>query len=308
MFLTGFSDEASADFAVQLKATQELGWKFIESRNINGKNLASLSEAEFDVICQLLDEYGIAINCYGSSIANWSKDPRSAEAHEADIAELTAVIPRMKRLGIKMLRGMSFAYVKDTERPDLPEIEKQVFSKVQKYVDICADNGIIYGHENCMNYGGLSWRHTLKLLDNIKGENFTLIFDTGNPVFNYDFSADEPCKLQSAWEFYRNVREFISYIHIKDSVALPGSDWRKGVAENIYTWPGEGCGNIRAIVKDLLKNGYDGGFSMEPHVASVYHDGAENAADFKYSSYIEYGKRFEALLDDCRKSIMEVIG
>ena len=98
MFLTGFSDEASADFAVQLKATQELGWKFIESRNINGKILASLSEAEFDVICQLLDEYGIAINCYGSSIANWSKDPRSAEAHEADIAELPAVIPRMKRL------------------------------------------------------------------------------------------------------------------------------------------------------------------------------------------------------------------
>ena len=40
MFLTGFADEAGADFAVQIKATKELGWKYIETRNINGKNLA----------------------------------------------------------------------------------------------------------------------------------------------------------------------------------------------------------------------------------------------------------------------------
>ena len=32
MFLTGFTDEAGSDFAVQLKVTRELGWKFMESR------------------------------------------------------------------------------------------------------------------------------------------------------------------------------------------------------------------------------------------------------------------------------------
>ena len=308
MFLTGFADEASADFLTQLKATQELGWKNIECRTINGESLATISDAEFDKICSQLDEYGITINCCGSSIANWSKDPRSDEAHEADMRELLALLPRMKKLGIGMLRGMSFAFVKDAERPDLPEIEKQIFCKVQKYVDICADNGIIYGHENCMNYGGLSWRHTLKLLDNIKGDNFTLIYDTGNPVFNYDHSTENPCKLQSSWEFYRNVREFISYVHIKDGVAMPGKNWRDGAAENIYTWPGEGSGCVRAIVKDLIKNGYDGGFSMEPHVAAVYHGGAETLEKFRYSSYIEYGKRFEVLLEECRKSAHEVIG
>ena len=41
MFLTGFADEAGASLATQIKATRELGWKFIETRNLDGKNLAS---------------------------------------------------------------------------------------------------------------------------------------------------------------------------------------------------------------------------------------------------------------------------
>ena len=39
MFLTGFADEASPDLAIQIKATRELGWKYIETRNINGKEI-----------------------------------------------------------------------------------------------------------------------------------------------------------------------------------------------------------------------------------------------------------------------------
>ena len=56
MFLTGFADEAGANFATQIKATKELRWKNIETRNINGKNLATLTDAEFDQICEMLDE------------------------------------------------------------------------------------------------------------------------------------------------------------------------------------------------------------------------------------------------------------
>ncbi len=305
MFLTGFADEAGGDFAVQIKATRELGWRFIESRAIGSGTLGTISESEFDEVCRMLDESGIRINCYGSAVANWSRDVRSPEDHETNLRELRTAIPRMKKLGIGMLRGMSFRIVKDTPRPDLPELEKEIFAKVQQYVDICAENGIIYGHENCMNYGGLSWRHTLKLLDNIRGDNFRLIFDTGNPVLNYACDGDEPFALQSPWEFYANVREFVAYVHIKDAVALPREAWREGVREQAYTWPGEGCGDVRAIVIDLLKNGYDGGFSMEPHVATVFHEkeSADSRASIKYQSYVEYGRRFMKLLEDCSETV-----
>ena len=41
MFLTGFADEAGWELSTQIKATKELGWKYIESRGINKKNLAT---------------------------------------------------------------------------------------------------------------------------------------------------------------------------------------------------------------------------------------------------------------------------
>ena len=114
MFLTGFADEAGRDFATQIKATRELGWKFIEARNINGKNLATLTDEEFDKVCEQLDESGVSINCFGSGIANWAKDARKEEDFQASLDELNAAIPRMKKLGIKLVRGMSFVAPRKT--------------------------------------------------------------------------------------------------------------------------------------------------------------------------------------------------
>lgn len=303
MFLTGFADEAGSSLDIQIKATKELGWKYIETRNIDGKNLSTLTDAEFDTLCEKLDNAGIAINCYGSSIANWGMHPRSEEDFENSKKLLFAAIPRMHKLNIKLLRGMSFKMVTE-EAPDNPELEKIIFSKVNELVDICADNGIVYGHENCMNYGGLSYQHTLKLIDNInKKDAFTLIFDTGNPVFNYRRIGNFPYALQSTWEFYHYVKEFISYVHIKDGTALPTED---GITRPAckYCWAGDGSGDVRAVLYDLIRNGYDGGFSMEPHVAAVFHDAAENSTsleEVKYSSYVEYGRRFEKMLNEIKK-------
>ena len=55
------------------------------------------------------------------------------------------------------------------------------------------------------------------------------------------------------------------------------------------------------IVADLLKNGYDGGFSMEPHMAVVAHDASVTSeADIRFANYVEYGRRFEKILASCR--------
>ena len=95
MFLTGFTDEAGSDFAVQLKATRELGWKFMESRGINGKNLATLTEGEFEAVAEQLHTAGIAINCYGSAVANGGKSPRSEADIRASYDELLRALPRI---------------------------------------------------------------------------------------------------------------------------------------------------------------------------------------------------------------------
>ncbi len=300
MFLTGFADEAGAAIETQIAATRLLKWKYIESRAIGGKNLGTLTDAEFDEFAEELDQAGIKINCYGSFVANWSRDPRSNEDFEASRKELLTVLPRMAKLGTKLIRGMSFKVPADVQ-PDSPALEMIIFRKVNELVKICEDAGVIYGHENCMNYGGMSYVHTLRLLDNVKSPNFRLVFDTGNPVFTFRRMGTPPYPLQSAWEFYKQVREFIEYVHIKDGTSLVNAE---GNVQTTFTFAGDGCGDVRPIVKDLLATGYDGGFSIEPHLAMIFHEHDNQNDDAvkaqrKFETYVEYGRKFEKLLREC---------
>ena len=301
MYYTGFADEASSDFRKQIQATLALGWDAIESRGIGNGNLASISDEEFEEVSMLLEENKVRINCFGSTIANWHKDPRKEEDFLASRKELTDALPRMKKLGIGMLRGMSFAIVRD-EDPDSAEIRAKVFPQIRELVKICEDAGVLYLHENCMNYGGMSYEHTLRLLEEIDSPNFKLVFDTGNTVMTWDRRGKKPYKKQSSWEFYSNVREYIHYVHIKDGRFIRELEG-KIFPEGDWTFPGEGDGDVVRIVRDLLERGYDGGFSMEPHMSVVFHEnGRGTEEDLQMENYIEYGRRFMKIVDEIRES------
>ena len=292
MYYTGFADEASADFDLQLKATKALGWKFIETRFLYGSKLSDITDAQFEEVCAKLEANGIKFNCYGSGIANWSQP--ITEGPEKSYEEMKKAIPRMKKLGIPMVRMMSFA-VKDLANPE--DYAQEVFKRVGHIVKMAEDAGILCLHENCMNWGGLSYEHTLRLLDAVKSPALKLVFDTGNPVFSLDTRGNKPYKYQSSWEFYKNVKEFIHYVHIKDGVVSPDG-------KNTFTFGGEGEGDVKKIVKDLLQSGYDGGFSIEPHMRHVFHEEKkENIEELGYENYIAYGMKFMQLVDEIKKEI-----
>jgi sugar phosphate isomerase/epimerase len=285
MYLTGFADEAAARIDGQIKATKELGWKYIESRRAGSANIHDIPEDEFDAVCEKLDEAGVQINCFGSAIANWGK--QISEPCDSSLAEAKRAIPRMKRLGCKLIRIMSFAVLKDRAPDD--QMEEERFKRVRALHKMFADEGLTVVHENCMNYGGMGWSYTLRLIEKVPG--LKLVFDTGNPVFSEDRSKSKPYPMQSAWEFYTHVKPHVIYVHIKDGV------WDVAAKKVTYTWPGEGQGDVRRIVKDLLDGGYEGGFSMEPHLAVVQHDATvKSSEDVKFANYVEYGRRFMRLL------------
>lgn len=291
MYFTGFADEAGKSIEEQIAATKRLGWSNIESRNIDGVNIHDIDDEQFDHVCGKLEEASIHINCFGSAVANWSRHPRSDEDYQKSLAELKRAIPRMQRLGTKMIRGMSFAIPRD-EEPDSPDLEKIIFRKVNELVAICSDAGIDYMHENCRNYGGLSYRHSIKLVENVPG--IKLVFDTGNPPMTDSRIGEPPYHKQSSLEFFRQVREFVGYIHVKDTVFVAETD---GVfPEASFVHPGEGEGEVREVLSELLKDGYDGGISIEPHMASVFH--SKDSGDMDSSAadiYVEYGQRVEKM-------------
>lgn len=298
MYYTGYADEAGVSIDVQIKAIKELGWSNIETRNIDNANIIDLTDSKFEEVCEKLGKADIKVNCFGSTVANWSKDPYKEEDFTKSIEELKRAFPRMKRLGTLMIRGMSFK-MQFEELTNDNDLAKIIFKKLAHFAKMCEDNGVLYLHENCNNYGGQSYKHTLIMLENVKSSAFKLIFDTGNPVATDNRIGKPPFKKQSAWEFYKNVREYVHHVHIKDGKYIKTEEGKIDVE---WTYPGEGAAEIPKIIKDLIKNKYDGGFSMEPHMAVVFHDPSIKSSDqARYDNFIEYGKRFMKLVNGIKK-------
>jgi sugar phosphate isomerase/epimerase len=290
---TGFADEAAPDIDGQIAATKALGWSHIEVRNVNGVNMTDLGEAEFEAVEAKLASSGIAVSCFGSAVANWGKDPFVPEDYGKSLSELGRALVRMNRLGVGYLRGMSFGIRRDLD-PEDPEWFGMVVAKVRELVRFCEEAGVVYLHENCMNYGGMSWEHTMRLLEAIDSPSFRLVFDTGNPPMSPDRRGARPWALQSSWDFYRNVRDFVDYVHVKDCVWMAETDGIFPRAD--FTWPGEGRGEVRPILSDLVSRGYSGFLSIEPHREVVFHEGEAPGRAARLDAYVEYGRRLEAMV------------
>lgn len=294
MILTGIGDEAAHSVEGQIQATRELGWQHIEARGMEvpgypKANFHDLPDAAFDLALRKLEAAGIGVYCFGSTIMNWAKTIDTP--FEVTLAEVRRAIPRMKRAGTKFIRIMSFKPGDDEFK-----IPTKVFERVRDVTNMFLDAGLQPVHENCMNYGGMSWQHALELLDKCPGLKW--VFDTANPLVNPDRSKPKPWPKQDPWEFWEHVRDHVLHIHVKDAV------WNPAKNDADYTWPGEGHGRVRDILADALARGYDAGISIEPHMVVVFHDAATQAAaeDAMRRNYVEYGRRLEVILQDIRNA------
>jgi len=294
--LTGIADEAGASLDVQIKAHQELGWDSIESRGVEidgvKGNLHEIPDVMFDKVVARLEEAGMKVSGFGSLIGNWGK--KIGDDFSITEAEINRAIPRMQRLGAKLIRVMSYAVCKDDSGADLAEqFADERIKRMRVVNQRFADAGITVVHENCMNWGGMSPSYVKRMAEAVPGMKW--VFDTGNPVFIDD--RDRPGHKQDAWEMYQTIKPFMAHVHVKDG------RWIKEKNDAEYTFPGEGEGQTERIMKDLVDTGYQGYISIEPHVAVVFHgagaaDGLspEQKAKEQYDSYIKYGQMLEAML------------
>jgi sugar phosphate isomerase/epimerase len=288
MYFTGIGDEAANSIDGQIAAIKELGWSNLEMRNVEVAgfpkgNLHDIPDAAFEIVVEKLAAANVKVCCFGSAIANWGK--KINEPGESSVAEARRAIPRMQRLGTKLVRIMSFAVL-----PDEDQMAEERFRRLREITNLFLDVGLQPVHENCMNYGGMGWPFTLELLEKVPG--LKLVFDTANPVFNDDRSKPKPWQKQDPFEFYKNVREHIAHVHVKDAT------WNPAKNDADYNMPGEGMGKVRPILKDLIATGYDAGISIEPHVAVVFHDANVKSNDAQMrESFVEYGQRLMAMVD-----------
>ena len=278
--ISGFTDEVSGDLDIQVRALKELGWNHIDLRTVDGKNVSVLSDEEFAHVHRTLEENGITIACFGSTVANWGREVNSDL--ERDLEELRTSIRHMHTAGVKYIRIMSYKVGKPV--PLGSPMEEQVIASIRKIVEIAEDNGVVCLHENCQTWGGQSHEHSLRLLEAVDSPALRLVYDTGNPVSMKDVSGNAPYCYQDSYLFYEKVKEFVDYIHIKDAVVEHD--------EPRYVFPGKGGGRVREILKSAAEERPGLPISIEPHVAVVFHDPTVQAPlEERWSSFIDYGRQ-----------------
>lgn len=278
MFLSGISDESGQPIATQIKAHRELGWRHLELRMVDGQNFTALPEDQFLKAKEAIQAANMQVSCFSSAIANWAR-PITCDP-SIDIEDLKRAMPRMHALNTPFIRVMSYPNDKDHPISE-PEWRKEAIRRMKELAKIAADGGVILVHENCSGWGGLSAENSNILLREVDSPALKVVFDTGNPV----------TYRQDAWEYYQAVYDDIVYVHIKDAKIVEDKE--------VYTYCGEGDGYVQKIVNDLLARGYDGGFSIEPHLAAIIHTGQKaDSEDHLYTSYVEYGKRLMRIVEE----------
>lgn len=292
MILTGIGDEAGSALASQIAAVRELGWNRLEMRGVQIEgypkaNFHDLPEEAFGRAEAELKAAGVEVTCFGSTIMNWAKTVETP--WETTLEEVKRCIPRMQRLGTRFVRIMSFKPADDAYATP-----KVVFDRVREVTTRFVDAGLVPVHENCMNHGGMSWQHALELLERCPGLKW--VFDTANPVFNFDRAKSRPWPRQDPWEFWEHVRDHVVHLHVKDAT------WNPAKNDADYNWPGEGQGKVREILQDAFARGYAGAISIEPHMVVVFHDAASKATpdEATRQNFVEYGRRLERLIAELR--------
>jgi len=285
--LTGFADEAGPTLAEQIRAHRQLGWDSIEIRMVgerpNDRNFTELDDAAYRQCARELAGAGMGVSCFGSPIANWARKITGDFAQ--DVASLRRAAPRMRELGVKLIRVMSYP------NDGLAKADwfKEAVRRLKELVGIAEAEGLVLAHENCSGYGGESPEMLGELLAAIPSPAFQVAFDTGNPPAHSGANAD--CVEGKTWAFYQVSRPRIVHVHIKD--AKPGSE-----GKSVFCFPGEGVGEVRRVVRDLIATGYDGYMSIEPHIKSVAHQRPTGEPAGAFETYVEYGRRMQAILDE----------
>lgn len=276
MYFTGFADEAGATLEKQIEATKALGWSCIEMRNIPEGNFAEVGDDTWEAAFARLEAAGIKVSSFGSGIGNWAR-PITGD-FKKDLQDLHRAIPRMKKCGCDIIRIMSWTNP-DNEVPEA-DWRNEALRRLKELTKIAEDGGIILGHENCSGWGGKTPENMTEMTTEIPSPALKIIYDTGNPVAHGG----------SPWDWYQACKPHTVYVHIKDGkLAEPG--------QAHYTYPGEGDGMVQEVIADLFKSGYDGGLSIEPHMAAQVHLGTQAEGKNAFDIYVEYGRRLMKLVE-----------
>jgi len=239
--LSAFADEISPEPQVQIDVLKECGIKHIEFRSIHKTNVLALSDAQIAEFKALLDSNGFKLSAIGSPIGKIRID----EPFEPHLEKFKRAMQLAKQFGTPNVRIFSY-YPPVLFDDDWEPYRDEVIRRMQTIAALAEREGIMLFHENEHRIYGDSPERVADLFNTVKSTNLKAAYDPANFVHcGYDPMV--------GWEV---SKPHLAHLHIKD--------WKTGADRGNI--PGEGQGQIPAIIADAVKSGYVGFATMEPHL------------------------------------------
>ncbi|MCX5654480.1 MAG: TIM barrel protein [Planctomycetota bacterium] len=237
--LSGFADEVGPDLGLQIQTLASENIRFMELRGVSGKNVLDFTAMERQDIHKRLGDAGIGVSAIGSPIGKVRID----ESWPAHMDRFKIALDTAEFFGAPYIRIFSY-YPPQGGR--ITDNRQEVLRRLSEQMALAKGRKTKPLHENEKD---------------IYGEKAEACLDIAKSVFGMDLIFDPANFVQVGvrpGEAWKALRDHVVYFHIKDALLADGK----------VVPPGEGDGDIEAVLRDAIVNRkYDGFLSLEPHLA-----------------------------------------
>jgi sugar phosphate isomerase/epimerase len=246
--LSGFIDEISDDFSEQCKVAAGLGLRYVEVRSAWGTNILDLDVTQLATVKETLAENGLMASSVGSPIGKISIN----DEFPSHLERMRHAVEVAKTLDAPYIRLFSFFIPEGTD-PD--SWRDEVLTRMSALAEAAADADVILVHENEKDIYGDIPRRCLDIVTSVSSPKLQLAWDPANFV---------QVGVRPFTDGYTLLRPHVAYIQIKDAL----------LADGTVVVAGAGDGEVPETVRALRADGFDGFFSLEPHLGEYTAYGA----------------------------------
>ncbi len=246
--LSAFADEISSDLDEQVAVLLRENIHFLELRGAWNTNVLDLTDVQVATIKQALDTHGIGVSAIASPIG---KVPINSSFDE-HLQRFERAISLAQVFQTPFVRIFSFYPPLETVNGSSAnplEWRDEVLKRLDELTARVRAANIILLHENEKDIYGDTIARCVDLLQSVNDDHFQAILDPANFI---------QCGQVPFPDGYEAVHPWLRYVHVKD--ARP---------DGSVVAAGEGAARWPDLLRRLRQDGYDGFFSLEPHLAAA---------------------------------------
>ncbi|MDQ8041077.1 MULTISPECIES: sugar phosphate isomerase/epimerase family protein [Cellulosimicrobium] len=265
--LSGFADEISPEVETQCVVASELGLRFVELRSAWGTNVLDLDDDQRGEVVRLLHRHDLRVSSIGSPVGKIAVD----EDFDPHLDRMRHAARLAQELDAPYVRVFSFFVRPGTDPATVRDV---VVRRMRALAEVARTAGVVLVHENEKGIYGDTPERCLDVVESVGSEHLALAWDSANFV---------QVGVRPFTDGYALLRPHLVYVQVKDAVAATGA----------VVPAGRGDGELVETVRALRDDGFDGFFSLEPHLSDAHSLGGFSGPEL----FTEAWEAFTTILD-----------